>query len=552
MKGLTENQYTEKKSLKIISGKTTDWIALAKECVAFANSRGGYIAIGIEDDNDVPPQRQKINPDLPPQIQKRISELTINTGIVANIEIAENAGEYILLQIMPSNATIASTTDGKYYYRSADTSVPLLPDELSRLFTDKSSFIWETKALYSVPRIRYNQQKMENFIFRIQNSERVSPFVKNKTPDELFDYYLMADGDYLTNLGVLWIGTNVDRAKLSYAPVIQFLKYDDNGNRINKIVWDDYSLNPIEMLEDIWEKIPDWKEGVEISDGLFRKFVSNYEEEVIRELLTNALVHRPYTTRGDIFINLYPDRLEIRNPGLLPIGVTPKNILHKTIRRNEKLAKIFYDLQLMEREGSGYDKIYEILLANGKQLPVVSEDSDSVLVVIKKQILKAEIVSFVNKINDEFNLNQKEIISLGLLAQNTTLSAGDFVKKLGLSDDSIKTWIGRLIEYKIISFRGKTRGMEYFINPQVLQQIKFKGKTNLKKIEDYRLKELIYQDLSTYNNSPIGEIHERIGKEIKIRKIKYCLDVMKKENTVISSGTARWTRYSINNLDANS
>src|SRR5699024_5031733 len=130
-------------------------------------------------------------------------------------------------------------------------------------------------------------------------------------------------------------------------------------NKVNKIVWDDYSLNPKELIQQIWSEVPDWKEGIEIPDGIFRRRIANYDEVVVRELLANALVHRPYNTAGDIFINLYPDRLEIHNPGLLPLGVTPTNILHKSIQRNRHLAKIFYDLKLMEREGSGYDKIYE-------------------------------------------------------------------------------------------------------------------------------------------------------------------------------------------------
>lgn len=46
-------------------------------------------------------------------------------------------------------------------------------------------------------------------------------------------------------------------------------------------------------------------------------------------MLANALSHRPYTTRGDIFIRLYPDRLEIQNPGLLPLGVTAQHGLLK-------------------------------------------------------------------------------------------------------------------------------------------------------------------------------------------------------------------------------
>lgn len=82
-----------------------------------------------------------------------------------------------------------------------------------------------------------------------------------------------------------------------------------------------------------------------------------------------ALVHRPYIQRGDIFLNLHPGRLEVVNPGPLPLGGTPQNVLHTTVRRNEHLARLFHDLKLMEREGSGFDKIFEVQLSQGRPAP---------------------------------------------------------------------------------------------------------------------------------------------------------------------------------------
>lgn len=110
--------------------------------------------------------------------------------------------------------------------------------------------------------------------------------------------------------------------------MIQFIKYDEQGKKVNKIVWDDFSQSPMEMIEAVWREVPDFRERYELPDGLFRQHVPLYDEIVIRELLVNALVHRPYTQRGDIFLNLHPDRLEVVNPGLLPLGVTPQNLLH--------------------------------------------------------------------------------------------------------------------------------------------------------------------------------------------------------------------------------
>lgn len=286
--------------------------------------------------------------------------------------------------------------------------------------------------------------------------------------------------------------------------------------------------------------------GIEISDGLFRKFIFNYEEDVIRELIANALVHRPYTTRGDIFINLYPDRLEVHNPGLFPLGVTPQNILHRTVKRNEHLAKVFYDMNLMEREGSGFDRMYEILLANGKPVPEPSEGDDRVTVVIRRQILKDEIVKLISRASEQYQLKQKEIICLGLIAQYTTLSAIEFSKILDLNRaNAIRDWLGRLTEFGLIKTKGKTKGVEYYVNPEFLRTSKYKGKTVLKNIEPYRLKALIYQDISTYPNSSISQIHQRIGTDILLRKLRDQLYKMAKNKEVMYSGDRKARRYFI-------
>ncbi len=541
---MNETQDIEKKSIRVVTGDTANWIELAKDCVCFANARGGTIFIGIENNEKLPPASQTINAQLPEKIKKRISELTTNVGTHPELRTAPNGGEYIELNIFQSVSTIASTTDGRYYVRVSDTCVPLPPEELLRLVTDKPAFIWETKLVRNIKKAEADPTKLQQFVDDIRSSDRVSDFVKQKTPNELLEYYLMSEGEFLTNLGVLWVGKRTDRAKLLYAPVIQFIKYDENDNKVNKIVWDDFSLNPKELIEAVWTQIPDWKEGIELADGIFRKFILNYEEDVIRELIANALVHRPYTTRGDIFINLFPDRLEVHNPGRFPIGVTPENILHKTVKRNEHLAKIFYDLKLMEREGTGFDKMYEILLSNGKQAPIPTEGEDRVTITIKRRILKSEVVKLVSRANEEFQLRQREIICLGLIAQHTTLSATEFSKVLNLPQpNAIRDWLGRLPELQLIKTKGKTKGVEYFVNPDFLRKANFKGRTSLKKIENHRLRELILQDLKDYNISTLDEIHERIGKEIKYSTIRKQINLLVAETKIFPSGGRKFRKY---------
>lgn len=543
---MKENQYIETKRLDVVTGKTADWKELAKDCVCFANSRGGIIKIGIADDDEMPPPDQIIDQDLPFKIKKKIAENSVNVGVKTSIITADNGGEYILLEVLFSSSTIASTTDGKYYYRSDDTCVPLLPDELTRLFNDKPAYIWETRKS-RIPVQDIDSQKLSNFIKDIHQSTRVSNHIKQMSTDELLNHYFFIEDGYLTNLGVLWIGKRIDRAKLLYAPTIHFIKYDERDEKVNKILWEDYSLNPKELIEAIWTQIPDWKEGIDVADGMFRKFVPNYEEEVIRELMANALVHRPYTTRGDIFINLYPDRLEVVNPGLFPIGITPQNVLHKNVRRNLHLAQVFYDLHLMDREGSGIDKIFRVLLSNAKQIPEPYQGDDYVRFTIQRRISKPEIVSLINRATEEFALNSKELISLGLIAQFNSIPAIDFSKELNLPDQTnvVANWLGRLPELGLIISKGKTKGTEYMVNSDYLKKVNFKGKTNLKRIENHRLEELIYQDVKIYQPTALGDIHKRIGEEIPYNKVRKTIYRMLIKEVLVPSGNKPHIKYSI-------
>jgi ATP-dependent DNA helicase RecG len=442
---MIEDSTFDKKSIRALNKKNPDWREIAKDCVAFANTSGGKIIFGIEDGEDKPPLGQVIDRNLMVRLKDKIEGLTMNVSVFQNICTHSNSGEYLELTIQGNISAIASTSDGRYYMRVGDQCRPILPDELNRLMEEKGQFIWETKKYLNIHWTNADYPKQVEFLDNIRSSVRVTQFIKNKTDKEILDYYYFTSGDSLTNLGVLWIGKREDRARLLYAPTIQFIKYDEYEHKINKIVWDDFSKNPKELFISLVNDISDWKEGVEIEDGVYRKNILNYEESVIRELFANALVHKPYATRGDIFVNLYSDRLEVHNPGRLPLGVTPANILHATIQRNQHLAKVFYDLNLMEKEGSGYDTVYESLLTSGKPLPILVEGDDRVMVTVEKRIVNKDIVEFLARVNQDINLTSKEKISLGLIAQYNSLTRIEFMRILGIKNEY--DWLGRLVEF---------------------------------------------------------------------------------------------------------
>lgn len=545
---MKENSIYDKKSLRTVVGKNADFNELAKDCVAFSNAEGGSIDIGIEDNQTLPPEEQKIPDGLATEVVNKITGKTQGVVLSAETLIAENGGEYIKLHILRNANSPSATTSGKFFLRIGDNSVPVGPEDISRLAEDKGCISWEdTETKYSWQDA--DSEKLTSFIKLLKTSDRVSNFVKQKETKEILDFYYLTDPDTdkMTNLGVLFIGKQTQRGRIQNAPVIQCIKYDQNGEKVNKWLWDDYTMNPYEMINNVWERVPEWKESSEITEGMFRRNILAYPEKVVRELLSNSLVHRPYTVRGDIFINIYPDHIDVVNPGRLPLGVTVKNILHTTKKRNEHMAAVFYALHLMEREGSGYDMMYETLLANGKPIPVVTEGDDSVSVRVDRRIINEEVIKVMQHADQRYDVKQKQLICLGLIALHESLTATELIRILNLKDaDELRSWLRLLIDKELVvgtSVHSKSK--EYQVNPLLLKSSQFMGKTSLKRIEDYRIKELIKEDLKIYKVATAAEIQKRIGEEIPSKKIWKQLQALVEEGHIRKLGSNRWLKYEL-------
>ncbi|MEK7866181.1 MAG: ATP-binding protein [Planctomycetota bacterium] len=539
-----EGQTFDRKSIRYALGRQADLEALSADCVGLANANGGVIHLGVEDDADAPPQGQRVPADLPDRLRKRIAQLTVNVGLDLRTLQADNGGEFVEVRVLPNPQGIASTTKGVYFIRVADQTKRLLPDDLGRLWNDRGSLAWELQTSLAVPAERRDAVKTSTLCAALRASDRVKPSVKAKGDEELLAHYHLAVEGRLTNLGVLWVGRTADRAALQHAPVIQCIKYDARGQKVRKWSWDDFSRTPLDLIEAVWTEVPEWKESYELPDGLFRKTVPHYDEVVVREILANALVHRPYTTRGDIYVNLHPDRMEVHNPGLLPVGVTPTNILHTTSHRNPHLARVFHDLKLMEREGSGFDRMYEVLLSSGHPVPDVQEGDDRVVVTVSKSILNPEVIDFMGKVQQDLQPQQRESIVLGLLAQHEAMTMKEVARALGLQEpEQVDSWMGRLREWGLVVVQGRTQAARYSVAPGALRKFGFKGRTSLKGIEDHRLRELILHDLELYGAASRAEIHARIGSEIPAPRLRRMLVRLVADGVVQAVGERRWRRY---------
>jgi ATP-dependent DNA helicase RecG len=539
----SESQHLDRKSLRMVTTNAAGFSELAHDCVCFANGAGGQIHIGIEDGQAHPPPGQRIGPSLLDRIRKRIGELTVNVQVLPELHRDEGGGEYIVLTV-PRSVGVASTSDGRYFLRVGDTCKPVVGDDVLRLANERPAMPWEMMTTLAVRRSSADPYQLGRWVRGIRASDRVKVSVQEKSVNELLAHYGLTRMGLLTNLGVLLVGTAADRAKLGAAPVIQAIKLDERGIKVAKHVWDDYTLSPLELVDAVWEEVPDFRESYELPDGMFRTSLPAFEEVVVRELLVNALVHRPYTQRGDIFLNLHPDRLEVVNPGRLPLGVTPRNILHASRRRNDGLARVFHDLKLMEREGSGFDLMYERLLASGRAAPTITEEVDSVHVVIPRRVVQPGVIRLIAEAQKKHQLTQRERIVLALLAQSEGLSLAELALKLELDAPSaLRGWMGRLTQLGLVEQSGRTKATRYFVPPSLLRAVALDRRTTLTRVQPHRLRALILEDLERFPDSSISDIHRRVGPEIPPRTLRRALEGLVGEGQVTASGERRWRRY---------
>lgn len=518
---------------------------LAVTSVAFANVHGGKIIIGIEDKDKQPPLNQSINVKIANETVTRLKSLCFNVGFqLGEIENHANGSQFFSITVYPTLKSVATTADGKIYIRIGDQCQPARSEDIVRLASEKDAFQWELQ-IRNLSYAEIPEMNIQWFADEIRKSDRVKQNIKELSDIEIIEHYNLIDKGKLTNLGVLWLGTAAQRSRLVYPLTVQYIVYDELEKKVRKEDWQDYSKNPKELLLEIEKEAIELTYYDEFPLGLFRNKIRHYDARLIRELLINAIAHKSYTISGDIFIRVYQDRLEITNPGGLPLGITKDNILHTTYRRNPHIIRILHDLKLMEGEGTGYNLIYEITSRDAKAFPIPISDYNSTSVIQYSRILDEEAVLLLDFIATNYQLSQKEFIALGIITRYKKILATQLTKELQLTDeDRLRTYVNKMIEQAIIITRGIKKGTEYLINPKLLINSKINIKPTLKVIEPHRLKALIEEDLKLYPKSKSSDIQSRIS-DLPIEDIRKCLLKLEKEGILLSDGIKKGKTYSL-------
>lgn len=153
----------------------------------------------------------------------------------------------------------------------------------------------------------------------------------------------------------------------------------------------------------------------------------------LREAIINAIVHTDYSLSGaPIRISIFEDRIEIENPGLLATGLTIDDIILGISRiRNRVLSRVFHELHLIEKWGSGIQRMIIACKEYGLSIPKFEEIGRRFRVTFYKKRINPILLDVVeNKI-------------IAAIAINGALSTKDIALKVNLSSRSVRT---RLIE----------------------------------------------------------------------------------------------------------
>jgi len=134
-----------------------------------------------------------------------------------------------------------------------------------------------------------------------------------------------------------------------------------------------------------------------------RAEVLEYPPQAIREIVINALVHADYSMKGShIQVAIFSDRIEITNPGCLPYGQTMKKALSGYSRlRNHVIGRVFRELELIEQWGSGLKRIKEVCRKRGLKDPLFQEEGNhfrSTIYSIKTN--RTDLASYEQKLVD--------------------------------------------------------------------------------------------------------------------------------------------------------
>ncbi len=411
-----------------------------KTCCAFANTDGGRIYVGYDDNGNLIGIRnvKGESENLPNSIR---SKLGLYVSVYAG---SEEGKDYIEVVIPPVSHPVFY--EGKIYIRSGSTNQLLEGNNLIGFILQKSKDSWDDVI---VDNISVDDLDEESFIiFKEEGvrNKRLTEYDRKLDRKSLLKKLSLLKDERLTRAAVLLFHPHPElffpgaHVKIGYFDKNNHLRFQDEmyGSLLSLA----RHIEELLVLKYMYATID--------YDGLTRVETLPYPREAIREGLLNALMHNNYMSSQPIAIRVSPYELWISNRCIFPSGWTEDTLfsVHESRQLNPNIAIGFFRAGLVERFGSGIQKIVDFCKENGNPKPRYSIYPE--MITLKLQSRPENIKLALGELNGELNgglngLNRRKAL-LQTIQDNPSCTAADISTALMIPKRTIDRDIAWLKE----------------------------------------------------------------------------------------------------------
>lgn len=523
------------------------------EVVAFANSSGGVLLVGVEDGGAITgakPRHGKTTDPLKlqsaifnntvPNINTRISLIPTENGIVLAIEV-------------DSYPEPCATSEGKSLHRTIKAdgkpqSVPFYPrDQRSRRvdlgLLDFSAQTMENSSFEDLDSLEF--ERLRQTIARLRGDHSLLELSNEEAAKALRLVETVNDRLIPNVAGLLILGKEEKIRDILPTHEVYFQAFDDQGNvRVN----DGFRGPLLKVLEEIEARFRARNEEDEVAVGFFRVPIPDYSLEGFREAVNNAVLHRAYTRLGAVYVQWHHDHILVASPGGFPQGITIDNILvHEPKPRNLLLADAFKRIGLVEQTGKGVDKIFMGQLRYGRPPPDYGRsDAEGVRIVLLGGQASQQFAAFVYEQDRKGNrLELDELMILNTLFFDRRInseSAGKLIQKGPIAARRI---LEKLSENGLLGAKGETKGRVYHLSAELYRKLGHpEGYIRTHGISSIRQEAMVMEYVQAHGRIERKHVVELCGLNSSDagRLLKRMID----EKKLKREGTPpRWTYYTI-------
>ncbi|MCL2648890.1 MAG: putative DNA binding domain-containing protein [Phycisphaerales bacterium] len=451
-----------------------------EEVVAMANTKGGTLLIGVEDDGTITGAKPRHSTSTDPtKLQAAIFNNTV-PNVNTRISVVRHPKGPVIVIEVDIYPEPCATTGGKSVRRTIGGdgkphTVPYYPrDQRSRRtdmgLLDFSAQVVEDATMDSLDPLEF--ERLRQTISRLHGDQSLLQLSDGELAKALRLVETQSDGRTIPNIaGLLLLGREAAIQSLLPTHQLHFQVLDVQGNvKVNDV----FALPLIRVLAEVDSRFAARNEEREVLMGMFRLPVPDYSPDGFREAVNNAMLHRDYTRLDDIYIQWQPDHLLITSPGGLPEGVTLDNLLvHEPKPRNPRLAEAFRRIGLVEQTGRGIDKIFAGQLRYGRAAPNYGRsDATAVRVVLRGGQPSLQFAAFVyeqDKAGTPLSLDEMLVLNTLFFERRIDTERAENLIQKGTTE--ARAVLEQLHERGMVEARGEKRGRVYHLAASLYRQL---------------------------------------------------------------------------------